>query len=156
MPRLTVQEVKEQHGGILPHDATLRGDDESEFPPSLSHASKAKPGADTTATATATLKRRGRSARFAALNAFVDFGIATAGLTPAEALTWLILYRDTKGDGIARTAQSDIARRAGLSVRGVKKAVQALTAKGLLDVVRRGRLNDGPSTYRVHPTGRTG
>ena len=98
------------------------------------------------------LKRRTRSERFAVLNAFVDFGIADAGLTPAEALVWLVLYRDTKGDGLARTAQADIARRAGLSVRGVKLALRTLKAKGMVQVVRRGQLNVGPSIYRVHPT----
>jgi len=96
--------------------------------------------------------RRGRSERFAALNAFVDFGIADAKLTPAEALVWLVLYRDTKANGVARTGQTDIARRAGLSVRGVKKAIRALTAKGMVHVLNRGRLNVGPSVYRVHPT----
>jgi hypothetical protein len=96
--------------------------------------------------------RRGRSERFAALNAFVDFGIADAKLTPAEALVWLVLFRDTKANGLARTGQTDIARRAGLSVRGVKKAIRALNAKGMVHVLNRGRLNVGPSVYRVHPT----
>lgn len=98
-------------------------------------------------------KRRTRSERFAALNAFVDFGIANADLTPAEAVVWLVLFRDTKGDGAARTAQADIARRAGLDVRTARRAVATLTTKGMLQTVRRGRLNAGPSTYRVHPTG---
>jgi hypothetical protein len=97
--------------------------------------------------------RRGRSERFAALNAFVDFGIADADLTPAEALVWLVLYRDTKANGVARTAQADIARRVGLDVRTVRRAVASLEAKGMLQIVRRGRLNAGPSTYRVHATG---
>lgn len=101
------------------------------------------------------LKRRTRSERFAVLNAFVDFGIADAGLTPAEALVWLVLYRDTKGDGLARTGQADIARRAGLDVRTVRRAVASLEAKGLLETVRRGRLNVGPSVYRVRPTAQT-
>jgi len=98
-------------------------------------------------------KRRTRSERFAVLNAFVDFGIADADLTPAEALVWLVLYRDTKANGLARTAQADIARRAGLDVRTVRRAVASLEAKGMLQIVRRGRLNAGPSTYRVHATG---
>jgi hypothetical protein len=97
-------------------------------------------------------KHRTRSERFAALNAFVDFGIADAKLTPAEALVWLVLFRDTKANGLARTGQADIARRAGLSVRGVKKAIRALNAKGMVHVLNRGRLNVGPSIYRAHPT----
>jgi CRP-like cAMP-binding protein len=98
-------------------------------------------------------RRAARSERFAALNAFVDFGIASAELTPAESLVWLVLFRDTKGNGTARTAQADVARRAGLDVRTVRRAVAALEAKGMLRTVRRGRLNAGPSVYRVHPTG---
>jgi len=139
--RLTLSEVQEQHGGILPPDAVFRPDDE-EPPPSPAPA--VRPG------------RRTRSERFAALNAFVDFGIADAELTPAEVLVWLVLFRDTKAEGTARTGQADIARRAGLSVRGVKLAVRGLKAKGMVRVVRRGQLNAGPSTYRVHPTRHTG
>jgi hypothetical protein len=97
-------------------------------------------------------QRRTRSERFAVLNTFVDFGIADAGLTPAAALVWLVLFRDTKADGIARTGQADIARRAGLSVRGVKLALKTLKAKEMIQVVRRGQLNTGPSAYRVRPT----
>ena len=97
--------------------------------------------------------RRGRSERFALLNAFVD--VTLADLTGAEAKVWLILYRDTKANGVARTGQADLARRAGLTVRGVQKALDKLSAKGLVVVVHRGRLNAGPTTYRVHATGTT-
>lgn len=135
MRRLTLREVNEEHGGILPPDATLRPDEEPARP-----APTAKP------------KRRSRSERFAALNSFTDFGLA--GLTGAETKVWLILFRDAKAaTGTARTGQADIARRAGLSRRGVQVALDRLTAKGLVTLVRRGRLNAGPSTYRVHPTG---
>jgi len=141
MRRLTLREVNEQHGGMLPPDAVFRPD-AGEEPARPAPPAKAKrPG-----------RSRGRGERFAVLNAFVDFGIADAELTPAEALVWLVLFRDTKGDGTARTSQADIARRAGLSVRGVKLALRSLKAKGMVQVVRRGRLNAGPSTYRIHPT----
>ena len=96
-------------------------------------------------------KRRIRSERFAALNAFVDFGVAK--LTGAEVKVWLILYRDTKANGLARTGQTDIARRAGLRPRMVRYALAKLEAKGMVHVLNRGRLNVGPSVYRVHPTG---
>ncbi len=133
-----MKEVNEQHGGILPPDAVFRPDDEQPARP----APAAKP------------KRRTRSERFAALNAFVDMGMAD--LTGAEAKVWLILFRDTKGTGTARTAQADIARRAGLSVRHAKRAVRQLRAKGMIRVLRRGRLNVGPSIYTVHPVGTHG
>jgi len=139
MRRLTLREVNEEHGGILPPDATFRADYEPDRP----------------APPTAKPKRRARSERFAVLNAFVDFGIADTDLTPAEALVWLVLFRDTKGTGTARTAQADIARRAGLDVRTVRRAVASLESKGILQTVRRGRLNGGPSVYRVHPTAPT-
>jgi CRP-like cAMP-binding protein len=142
MQRLTLREVREQYGGILPPGAVLRPDDDEEIPPSTSRSSKpvAKPN------------RRTRSERFATLNVFVDF--SQRDLTGAEVRVWLTLFRDTKAaTGTARTAQADIARRAGLSRRGVQVALDKLTAKGLVQLVRRGRLNAGPSTYRVHPTG---
>lgn len=134
MRRLTLKEVNDEHGGILPPDATLRPDDEP-----ARTVPTAKP------------KRRTRSERFAALNDFTDF--ALAGLTGAEAKIWLILFRDTKGAGTARTGQADLARRAGIDARSVRRSLVTLEAKGMVRVVKRGRLNVGPSVYRVHPTG---
>jgi len=135
MRRLTLAEVIDQYGGKLPPDATLKADEDPAPPP----------------TPTRTKPTRGRSARFATLNAFVDFSLAE--LTGAEVKVWLILFRDTKGTGTARTGQADIGRRAGLSPRGVRKALVGLQAKGLVRIVRRGRLNAGPSAYRLHATG---
>jgi len=147
---LTLKEVREQYGGILPPDAVLRPDDDEIAATAAARQAAARQAARPTPAAKP--KRRTRSERFAVLNAFVDFGVADAKLTPAEALVWLVLFRDTKANGLARTGQTDIARRAGLSVRGVKKAIRALNAKGMVHVLNRGRLNVGPSVYRVHPT----
>lgn len=135
MRRLTLAEVIEQHEGILPPDAMLRADDEPERPA----PPKLKP------------KHRTRSERFAALNAFTDCTLAD--LTRGEVAVWLILFRDTKANGIARTGQTDLARRAGLKPRMVRYVLASLEAKGMVRVVHRGRLNAGPSSYRVHPTG---
>jgi hypothetical protein len=85
--------------------------------------------------------------RFAVLNAFVDCSLR--GLTKAELATWLILYRDTR-EGTVSTSQANIARRAGISVRSVGKAISKLTMKGLLTIVFRGGLNRNPSRYRVN------
>lgn len=71
------------------------------------------------------------------------------GLTPAEVRVWLVVFRDLKPEGIARAGQADIARRAGLCVRSVGGAIRRLIDRGLVQVVRRGRLNGGPSIYRV-------
>ena len=134
--RLTVKEVQELHGGKLPPDAVFRADGEA-APDRPEPAAKPR--------------GRTRSERFAVLNAFTE--CVLADLTGAEVKVWLILFRDTKATtGTARTGQADLARRAGLSRRGVQVALDRLAAKGLVTVVRRGRLNAGPSTYRVHPT----
>ena len=86
--------------------------------------------------------------RFTTINAFVDFTLA--GLTRNEAAVWLVLWRDTK-DGTARTAQSDIARRAGIGRRTVVRMIDSLTEKGLLRTIHRGGLNRGMNVYRVLP-----
>jgi len=129
--RLTMKELNELYGGVLPPDATLR------------------PEADPAPAAVTTpAKRKAAGQRFALLNAVTDFDLA--GFTGAEAKVWLVLFRDTKAKtDTARTGQADIARRAGLSERGVRKALVALQAKGLVRVARRGRLNAGPSHYRL-------
>jgi DNA-binding transcriptional ArsR family regulator len=97
---------------------------------------------------------RNAAGRFAVLNAFIDATLRT--LSRAEAAVWLILYRDTKRDGLARTSQADLARRAGSDARTVRRALRKLQAAGLVAVVRRGGLRCGPSSYRIHPLKREG
>jgi hypothetical protein len=93
--------------------------------------------------------RRRAANRFGVLNAFLDM---TAGaLTRAELLTWLILYRDTKPDGTTRTAQADIARRAGIAARSVRRALNRLVAFGLVRIVWQGGFRKGASVYAVEP-----
>ena len=129
MRRLTMKELKDHHAGVLPPNATLR------------------PDADP-APAAAPAKRKATGHRFALLNAVADFDLA--GFTGAEVKVWLVLFRDTKAKtDTARTGQDDIARRAGISARSVRTALAGLRAKGLVRVVRRGRLNGGPSHYRL-------
>lgn len=95
-----------------------------------------------------TSKRRSRL-RFETLNAFVDEGMAD--LTRAELSTWLILFRDTKPDGTARASLDDLARRGGFDRRSASRAVGSLERRNMLQIVRRGGLNRGPSVYRVFP-----
>ena len=45
---------------------------------------------------------------------------------------WLVLWRYTKPDRLARTGQADIARRAGVTDRAVRDALEELTAVGLV------------------------
>ena len=53
--------------------------------------------------------RRESRLRFEMLNAFVDTGMAD--LSRAELAVWLILYRDTQRNGVARASLDDLARR---------------------------------------------
>ena len=87
------------------------------------------------------------AARFALFNGFVDDGMGT--LPRAAALVWVCLWRDTKPNGLARTAVTDLARRVGGSRSTVIRAVRLLVDRGRLKVVRRGGLGRGVSTYRV-------
>jgi DNA-binding transcriptional ArsR family regulator len=138
-----MQELNDKYGGKLPANAVLRSDDDPAPVPTVQNRTPTKPQ---------TGRRSGRGERFAVLNAFTD--CALAALTGSEAKVWLILFRDTKAaTGTARTGQTDLARRAGLSERAVRYALTRLDAKGLLLVVRRGKLGSGPTTYRVRATG---
>ncbi len=92
-------------------------------------------------------RRQRHYGRFAVLNGFVDGVMGT--LPRAAALVWVCLWRDTKPDGLARTAVADLARRVGGDRRTVLRALRLLVGRGLLEVVRRGGLGCGPSTYRV-------
>src|SRR3954467_11922978 len=98
-------------------------------------------------TARRTSKRRS-ALRFEILNAYVDAGMAD--LSRAEIAVWLTLYRDTR-DGTARTSLDDLARRGGFDRQTASRAVGRLERRKMLQVVRRGGLNRGPSVYRVFP-----
>jgi DNA-binding MarR family transcriptional regulator len=98
--------------------------------------------------ATKSDKAKGKSkGRFAVLNAFVDFTMGE--LSKAEIIVWMILYRDTK-DGIAQTAQTDIARRGKIDRRTVGRALRRLASRGLLKIVHQGGFRRGVSRYRVY------
>jgi hypothetical protein len=84
--------------------------------------------------------------RFQVLNAFVDGTMA--GLKRSELAVWLVLFRDAR-DGIACTAQEDIARRAGCARRNVNRALDRLQRLPLVEMVYRGGPDRGVSRYRV-------
>ena len=123
-----------------------------EHPPRLPGCSVLPPMNPRPATATASPndkpKKRATGERFSTINAFVDCSLAD--LTRAEALTWFVLWRDTK-DGTVRTSIADVARRIGASRRAVIDAVAKLRKRKLLTLVFRGGINRGVSIYRVHP-----
>jgi biotin operon repressor len=101
-----------------------------------------------------TTKRRTAGDRFVVINTFADFTLRE--LSRAEISVWLLLWRDTKPNGLARTSQANLAARAGVTVRTIERTIRTLQDRGLLVVVRRGQLQAGPSTYRVLPLSRTG
>ena len=96
---------------------------------------------------------RSSRGRFESINTFLD--VTSAKLARAELAVWLLLWRDTKPDGLARTSQGDLARRAGCNPRTVRRALVALEATGLLTIVRQGGLPRRMSVYRVHPIAAT-
>ena len=95
-----------------------------------------------------TSKRQSRL-RFEMLNAFVDTGMAE--LSRAELAGWLTVYRDATRDGTARASLDDLARRGGMDRQTASRAVGRLARRKMLQVIRPGGLNRGPSVYRVFP-----
>ena len=93
-------------------------------------------------------KKRATGERFSTINSFVDCSLAE--LSRSEALTWFVLWRDTK-DGTVRTSAADIARRIGCSRRAVTDALAGLRQRGLLTLIYRGGMNQGVSVHRVQP-----
>lgn len=84
--------------------------------------------------------------RFRMLNDFVDQTLQK--VSKSAAIVWFILYRDER-NGRAQASQQHVATRAGYSVRTVYDALRELEERGLVEVLRKGRLNAGVSVYRV-------
>ena len=87
--------------------------------------------------------------RFQVINDFVDNTMQT--LDFRASLAWFTLWRNTKQDGLARIAISDLARRMGCSQDTAKRAIKDLKNVGLLTVVGLGGKYRGVSTYRLTP-----
>lgn len=85
--------------------------------------------------------------RFAVINAFVDVSMQT--VKPIDAAVWLVLWRDTKPNGVAKMSQKQIADAVGVDERTVRRAIDHLRGAGLVDVAKRGGIGRGASTYRV-------
>lgn len=84
--------------------------------------------------------------RFSMLNEFIDSGMA--GLSRLEALVWLVLFRDARGD-IAESSSRYLAVRIGVNPRSVIRALVKLHAKGFIIVRRKGGLNQGANIYQL-------
>ncbi|MBI3861142.1 MAG: helix-turn-helix domain-containing protein [Planctomycetia bacterium] len=87
------------------------------------------------------------SNRFFVINSFADISMKV--LKRAEITVWVLLWRDTR-NGVAKASQAHLAVRAGTNVRTVRRALKKLIAQGLVEVVVRGGVGRGPSSYRVH------
>jgi DNA-binding MarR family transcriptional regulator len=96
-------------------------------------------------------RRRASNYFFPTFNGFVDLGVRH--LSRSEIAAYLVLLRDTKPDGTARTSFGSIASRRGMSQRQAVRAVQSLIRLGVVEVVRRGGRGIGATTYCVVPGG---
>ena len=85
--------------------------------------------------------------RWATFNAFMD--VCMKHLSPVEANVWLLLFRDTKPDGLARTSSRNLAQRAGCSLRAVSHAMKLLKSATLIEVVTASTSRGSPSVFRV-------
>lgn len=85
--------------------------------------------------------------RFQEINDFVDDTMKT--LEFRASLAWFTLWRNTKPNGLAKIAISDLARRMGCSQDTAKRAIKDLKRAGLLTVVEPGSISRGVTTYRL-------
>ena len=112
-------------------------------------ASTVKPPVDETPTPSK--KSTKYHERWMHFNRLIDFD--QRHLTDAEFRVLLTLFRDAH-DGIARTAQSDLAQRTGKCRGTVVRAIKKLVEKGFIEIARQGGLI-GPegkremSQYRI-------
>ena len=95
--------------------------------------------------------RRGKSNRFAPLNAFIGGPLAKVKGRAAVAV-WVVLFaRTNRKTGLARISQAELAHRCGCTSRAVRTALNELEVLRLLDVQFRGNEFGGVSVYRLHP-----
>ena len=145
---MTLDDVNKLHGGVLPPGVTLSA---------ATTVTRSTPAKASVVKATKGKSRGPPKAspsgdRWSCLNAFVDFSMA--GLSRSEMAVWLLLFRDTQREtGLARTGETDLARRCGCTERSIRSAIRALERKNLLRQVKRGDLRSGPSVYKVLPPG---
>ena len=85
--------------------------------------------------------------RFAVLNAFVDISMRT--VSKSDRGVWLVLYRETKPDGLARISEKQIAALVAADERTVRRSINRLQKAGLIEIARRGGIGRGPSWYRI-------
>lgn len=92
--------------------------------------------------------RRADRRRWATLNTFVDR--VARHLDDHEVAVWFVVFRWTQDDH-AEIRIADIAARLGKSTRATIRAVDRLLEVGLLERLKRGSRQGGPSRYRLDP-----
>ena len=100
-------------------------------------------------------RRKGRSSQLLSTNFDVPFFPNTASRIRVRPPV-VQLVRRLVVQSLVRSflvIEQEITHQPLVSLRAVKQAVRSLQGKGFLELVYRGRLNGGPSVYRVHPTG---
>ncbi len=95
-----------------------------------------------------TRRRRNSLERFKVLNDFVDVGMAQ--LSRSEIAVYLIVFRDTKPTGLARTSRTELARRGGMTERQASRALTKLINRGAVHVIRRG-FKGKVALYSLYP-----
>lgn len=94
-------------------------------------------------------RRRTSLERFKVLNDFVDLGMAK--LSRSEIAVYLIVFRDTKPTGLARTSRTELARRGGMTERQASRALTKLIKRGAVHVIRRG-IKGKAALYSLYPS----
>jgi len=135
-------EEREHYRQILRNGGTL---------PPFGETRNGPPGTPTTKTGTNGQRTKAKSdkvGRFQVLNQFVDESAKEFNTTAVA--VWLVLWRETKPDGLAKVSFNQIGERLGISRRSVMRSVSLLVEAKLVKVVSRGTATGHmPSTYRV-------
>ena len=91
----------------------------------------------------------GNRRRWQTFNAFCDLDKKAAGLRPSDAALWCVLFRHADRRGVVTLSQNRMALYTGLSVRGVRYALQRLVEHDCLEHLKQGGPNAGLAVYKV-------
>lgn len=143
MKRITLRELNEQYGGVLPPDAVLRPDEESvprtEPSPSRAHSPrKAKRGKANPVVA----KILGYRRFFTAIEKL------DPPLSPGSIALWCWLWTCER-KGVARCTIRRVAKRFRFSVSTAQRRLDELKQAGFVRTVRKGKPNRSASLLRV-------
>lgn len=96
--------------------------------------------------AVSAMRATGGRGRWLTFNTFVDR--VARHLELHEQAVWMVIYRAVQHD-TAEVSVEDIAAKINRSTRTVKRAVDRLVEVGLLERLRRGTKQSGPTRYRL-------